>query len=130
MNDKKPSQYVVGFAGISLVGLAIDVFVFNILVIMGAPIFYASILSICCAVAFVFFTSAYRLFESSGNFLFQKFCLYFAYQILMMLGISATLAYIHASGVPLISHQFALKFLPLPFTFTCNALVTFILFRK
>tara|TARA_B100001059_G_C17434362_1_gene379555 strand:- start:147 stop:539 length:393 start_codon:yes stop_codon:yes gene_type:complete len=130
MNDRKRSQYVVSFAGISLVGLAIDVSVFNILVFMRAPIFYASILSICCAVAFVFFTSAYRLFESAGNFLFQKFCLYLAYQVLMMLGISATLAYIHAIGMPVISHQFALKFLPLPFTFTCNALVTFILLRK
>ena len=130
MRTQKRSQYVARFGGISLIGLALDFLIFNILVALHAPIFYASILSIGCAVVFVFFTSAYVIFESAGNFLPHKFCLYLAYQIFMMLGVSATLAYIHASEIPLISNQFALKFIPLPFTFTCNSLVTFILLRK
>lgn len=129
-NAQKLSRYVARFGSISLIGLALDILIFNVLVTLQVQIFYASIVSIGCAVAFVFFTSAYRLFESASTFLFHKFSVYLAYQMLMMLGVSATLAYIHASGIPLISHQFALKFLPLPITFTCNALVTFLLLRK
>ncbi len=130
MNVQKHFQYLALFGGISLIGLAIDVFIFNILVALSAHIFYASIFSSGCAIAFVFFTSADRLFDSVGDYLPQKFCMYLTYQIILILGVSAALAHIHASDIPLISHQFVLKFLPLPFTFTCNAIATFILLRK
>ena len=130
MSAQKLHQYLARFGSISLIGLTLDILIFNVLVTLQIQIFFASLISISCAIAAVYFTSAYKLFAHASTFLFRKFFLYFVYQMFMMLLVSAALDYIHASGIPLISNQLVLKFLPLPFTFTCNALVTFLLLRK
>ena len=130
MNILKFYQYLTRFGSISLIGLTLDILIFNVLVTLQIPIFLASLISISCAIVAVYFTSAYKLFEHASTFLFHKFFVYTAYHMFMMFLVSATLNYIHANSIPLISHQLVLKFLPLPFTFTCNALVTFLLLRK
>lgn len=122
--------YLTQFGGISLIGLVVDFALFNILMTLNFQVFEASLISINFAIVVVYFTSANRIFHNKSSKLVGKFVIYAAYQAIMMFAVSLMLAYIHSLEFPIISNQFALKFLPLPVTFSCNALITYMLMRQ
>ena len=127
----RATEYLKSFSKISILGLLLDVFIFNLLIFFQlAAVFEASVLSIFCALVFVYFSTAYKVFSLESTFLFGKFLIYVGYQVLMILVISASLEYVHSLHLPVLSHPVVLKLLPLPFTFVCNAMVSFLLLRK
>lgn len=127
----RATEYLKSFSKISILGLILDVLIFNLLIFYQlAAVFEASVISIFCAVVFVYFSTAYKIFSLKSTFLFGKFFIYVGYQVFMMILVSASLEYVHGLDLPIFSHPVVLKVLPLPFTFLCNGLVSFLLLRK
>ena len=123
-------NYVSGFGLISLIALCIDVALFQILLYFELKIFWASCISIVAAITFTYHMSARRLFSNSHRFLIKKFSIYAIYHFTLMIIVSGIISVIHKSQIPIISHPLSLKFILLPFTFCCNAVVTFLLLKN
>lgn len=129
MHFKVFINYLTGFGAISIIGLAIDFALFQLLLITKLSVFWSSCFSIFCAITFVFFFTANNLFFHEQRHRYLRFAIYVIYQIIMMIIVSAVLNHIHISQIPVFSHPLLLKLLPLPFTFSLNSLVIFLLLR-
>jgi hypothetical protein len=122
---RKLAVKVAGFALLSGFGLTIDLGVFASLVHYGVRPGYANLVSASLAVAFVYFSSAKRVFQYHGEFLALLFLLYAAYQVAAVLAASFAVDRLVMVGFkPIIS-----KLLILPVTFTANYLSMSILLK-
>ena len=122
---QKLAAKVLGFAFLSGIGLVIDLAIFASLVHFGVRPGYANLVSASLAVAFVYFSSAKRIFEYHGEFLLLLFLFYAAYQVAAVLAASFAVDRLAMAGFkPIIA-----KLLILPVTFTANYLSMSVLLR-
>jgi putative flippase GtrA len=115
------------FGLVSGAGLAGDMILFALLRRAGMGNLAANAVSAGCAVAFVFFVSAHRVFFTPGRRLWAKFLVYLAYQALAVWLASLAVAFL-APRLPLPARWadttwlagIAAKALILPVTFYTN----------
>jgi len=108
---------LLGFGGVSLVGLGIDVLGFTLLMLVVAQPWLANLISASAAVTFVFFASVRHIFRYQGGGLFSRYLLYVSYQIVAVAAASALIAWIYAvTRFPALICKAAI----LPLTFSAN----------
>ena len=126
------------FFGISGIGWLIDFTVYNILGLFGIAPGICNIFSTLCGVTFVYFVSTRKTFNVNLKRLSlgQKYFIYIAYQIIMILLSSKAIAVLDtkllASSIELFSqHSRVLaKIFVTPFTMICNFIFMKVLSEK
>lgn len=111
---------MLGFAGISAVGLGLDCFLFSILVTAEMPPAAANLVSAVAAVTLVFFASVRRIFRHQGGAVWPRYLAFIIYQVAAIASVSAAIGLLTThTGVAAL----ACKLVLLPATFTANYLM-------
>lgn len=111
---------VIGFGGVSALGLAVDVLVFLVLTANAVGPLLANLLSAGLAVTWVFFASVRHVFGYQGTALWSRYLLYGLYQVVAVIAASVLIDWLfHATTLPAL----VCKVVILPVTFTANYLV-------
>jgi putative flippase GtrA len=117
---------IVGFGGISALGLGLDCGLFILLVAAGAPPLLANLASAGTAVTFVFFASVRRVFRFRGGAVWARYLAYALWQAVAVTAASVAIGALAAhGGLPPLACKLAL----LPLTFAANYLVMALLTR-
>lgn len=140
MKKTLPLKFL-GFAFISAIGVSIDFFcVWLAVTFFNFIPFWANALGSTMGIAFVFFTSSYRLFINKGKLIMVKFLVYLAYSALLIFVVSLIinkfytwpplLNALQAAHLTFIHPALAVKFLVTPFTLIINFIVAHTLIEK
>lgn len=117
---------ILGFGGISAVGLGVDCILFTALVVAGLPPAGANLISATVAVTMVFAFSLRRIFAYQGVAVWPRYLAYIAYHCVAVVAASLAIGLLveRLSFAPL-----AAKLALLPVTFAANYLMLALLTR-
>jgi len=79
---------IIGFAGVSGIGLLLDFSLFETLDLIEGHPSIANVISSTVGTSFVYFASVRNVFRYNGKFMFVKWIIYIIYQVLLITTVS------------------------------------------